>query len=322
MMQEQVIETRKPTLKTFGKKLRGKRVQTPVHEDPLAELRTLVQEHKALTKKATAIVNMTKDKTNQTTGAPIPSHVPEDVKAAFLNAADEAKDRASKLESAMTRELKKVPIYDVFLRHVFGLGPVVSAYLVTDIDPRKGERISNWKRFCGLAVIDGRLERPSKGEKNHYNKALRTRLYQMMSAMWKNAAKVSVGAPYGKTSKYLDVWVDMKTRGQHDAKYDSTKNLWGDRKGAKAIIHKRGMWKAAGIFIEDLYVVWRALEGLPVWPSYYAAKLGYEHGGKISVNAPKLLTPSEALAMVGEVGGVARTKQVEVDDMECEDEDE
>jgi hypothetical protein len=63
--------------------------------------------------------------------------------------------------------------------------------------------------------------------------------------------------------------------------------------------HSYGWHKAADILIEDLYIVWRTLAGMPVWPSYYAAKLGYEHGGKISVNAPKMLSLDEAKALVG-----------------------
>lgn len=53
------------------------------------------------------------------------------------------------------------------------------------------------------------------------------------------------------------------------------------------------------------HIVWRTLEGLEVWPSYYAAKLGYEHGGKISVNAPRKLTVEEAIALVGDFEGHA-----------------
>lgn len=293
--------------------------------DPMQELRLLVQEHRALTKKAGAIKNMTVDKVRRTgdrTGEAMPSYLPDDVKAVFLDAADQAKKRAKQLESSMTRALRQVPVYKLFLERVFGLGPVVSAYLVTEIDPRRGEKISSWRMFCGLACMDdGRMAHPVAGQKNRYNKELRMRIYQMMCAMWKNAAPRAATAaklPFGQTSKYLDEWYGMWHRGAHDVRFNAAHNTWDGRKGGKALIFNRAMWKAAGVFIEDLYVVWRALEGLPVWPSYYAAKLGYAHGGqKIDVAAmgPKLITLADAVALVGEVGGRAldvRREKVEI----------
>ena len=38
------------------------------------------------------------------------------------------------------------------------------------------------------------------------------------------------------------------------------------------------------------------------WPDWYAAKLGYMHGGKIAVREPKMMTYDEAVAAVGDVG--------------------
>ncbi len=56
-----------------------------------------------------------------------------------------------------------------------------------------------------------------------------------------------------------------------------------------------------------------------MWPSYYAAKLGYEHGGKVCVEAPKMITVDEALALVGNVGPVPRSAPVLYEDPEEDD---
>jgi hypothetical protein len=56
-----------------------------------------------------------------------------------------------------------------------------------------------------------------------------------------------------------------------------------------------------------MYTIARTLEGLPVWPSYLAAKLGYMHGGKICINEPKVLTLEEAKAAIGYVGSTPLT---------------
>jgi hypothetical protein len=292
-----------------GKHVRLKlAAQPPANEDPRDELKRLVQEHVALTKKATAIANMSTDRKSRTDGAVIPSRVPADVKVEMDRVVEIMKKRAEQLESKMLRQLRQVPVYKHFLAKVFGVGPVVAAYLVAEVDITRSVKVSQLRRFCGLAVIDGRLERPRAGIKLGYNSKLRVRLYQAFSAMWKNAAKKTTDAPCGSTTKYLAIWTDYKHRMAHSERYDATKNKLanfdgaGVRPGAKALIHAAGWHKAADVFIEDLYIVWRALEGLPVWPSYHAAKLGYEHGGKIVKAEPRMLSLEEALEVVGDVG--------------------
>jgi hypothetical protein len=383
----------KGKLARAARKLKPKAPPVPTHEDPRAELHRLVNDHKALTKKATAIVNMCTDRTvreGPNKGAIIPSCVPEDRARDMKAVADALKKDANRLETAMLRELRKLPIYSLFLVRVFGLGPVVCAYLVALIDIQKATKPSNLRRFCGLAVINGRLERPTRGTKLGYCGELRTRLYQGFAAMWKNAAKKTAARPNGSTSKYLEVWRGYKERMLHSERYDAARNVLrsgresgseydgtgvsdstradatgeeravaderrrrggserqegserdssrasesfranatgseqhpnppgvthAGRPGARAIIHATGWHKAADVLVEDIYTVWRAIEGLPVWPSYYAAKLGYNHGGSISVNAPRLLTVDEAVALVGEVGAIASSAPVEDVDM-------
>lgn len=292
-------------LKKVSKRLKktAQAPHVPTFEDPIAELRVLVNEHKAIVRAQQQTVGRSSDRENRTTGEIMPSRLPKDVQEREKAYAKELSLRAAQQESRMLKELRKVPIYNAFLKHVFGVGPVLSSYLVTHVDINKATKPSNLRRFCGLAVINGRLERPTRGVKLGYVAELRTRIFQAFAAMWKNGAKLN-----GST-KYLDVWRDYKNRMQHSERYDSEANTLlefgeegGVRKGAKACIHAAGWHKAADVFLEDLYTVWRAQEGLGVWPSYYAAKLGYEHGGKISVNAPKLLTLEEALETVGHVG--------------------
>jgi hypothetical protein len=289
-------------------------------DDPIAELRKVVKQHRAMTRSSVSIAGMSRDKKNLKTGGIIRCQLPLDVQAELQQTAKLVKTKASKLESVMIKELRKIPIYTQFLNKVYGVGPVVAAYLVTEIDIRRSIKSSALRRFCGLAVINGRLERRTKGVKLGYSAELRTRLFQMFSAMFRN------GKGKGSTSKYLDVWMNAKHRKLQmaiDGKIDN-----GVRQvSANGYAHSYGWHKAADIFIEDLYTVWRAMEGLEVWPSYYAAKLGYEHGGKISVNAPKFIGLQEALEMVGDVSGrpfiwPSNEKVEELDDMEEEELDE
>jgi hypothetical protein len=342
------VETKpKRTRKTATKKAEPE-AQSPspisAPSEPRLELRRLVRSHYHMTKMSVSTRSPAEDKKNRVTGAIIKSNVPDDLKPLHFEMSAAYKRKAIDLEGDMTRELKKLPIYKVFMREVFGLGPVVSGYLAAEVDFDKAIKPSQLKRYCGFAVINGRLERPQRGIKLGYNASLRTRIFQMMSALWKNAAKVTLcekhalekshkakkglstedrkaflamcakcedcmqtSAPRGYTSKYLDVWKGYKHRMSHSERFrpESNELLGTDgewHKGARASIHSAGWHKAADVFLEDLYIVGRTLAGLPVWPSYYAAKLGYEHLGKICVNEPKLLSLDEALALVGDVG--------------------
>lgn len=325
-------------------RIRGKAASPTlaVHDDPKKELRRLVRMHHLMTRMSVATKSSAEDKKNRTTGQVIPSLVPEDLKVLHLELSAAYKRKAKELESDMTRSLRMLPIYKVFSREVFGLGPVVSSYLAAEVDFARCEKPSQLKRYCGFAVINGRLERPQRGVKLGYNAALRTRIFQMMAAVWKNAAKTTIcenhgfqkstrkgmsaeekkafqaecaecpdclqtPAPRGYMSKYLKVWKDYKHRMLHSERFraDSNEILVGDgewRKGGRAAIHSAGWHKAADVFLEDLYIIGRTLENRPVWPSYYAAKLGYEHLGKICVNAPRHMSLDEALALIGDVG--------------------
>jgi len=281
------------TLKQIENKMK-RRVYVPVHDNPSDELRLLVDRHMSLTKTSVALDHMRRDRNviDPTTHKPkkgekIKCKLPEDVRDLLEANAKHAKHEADLLQTPMRKQLRQLPIYEHFLSKVYGCGPVVAAYIAAEVDIHRAVKSSALRMFFGLAVVNGRLIRRTRGQKNTYNSGLRTRIYQMFSAMMKN------GRRDNNTSKYLTIWDDYRHRAQCMAEPE---------KPAKAL--SKGRWKAADVFVEDLYTIWRTLEGLPVWPSYHAAKLGYEHGGRVCVNEPRVLTLDEALAVVGEVGAV------------------
>lgn len=94
------------------KKLEYKAPQVPSSADPREELKRLVLQHKAITKAATAIDNMSRDKTRRDTGEVMKCRLPEDVMVDLQETARRNTKRAQQLKSAMLRELRKVPIYD------------------------------------------------------------------------------------------------------------------------------------------------------------------------------------------------------------------
>lgn len=287
------------SLKKIANKI-AKKVVVPANDDPMVEIRRLIQEHVQLTKTSVGLTSSASDKVRRfdlvkngeviaKKGDVIPCRMPVDTQQKIQDfAKDTLKKDADRLGRAIERELRRVPLYTEFLSKVQGCGPVIAGYIVAMVDFSKCVKPSALKRYCGFAVFDGKREQPTKGQKLHYNKEMKTRLYQMFMMGIRMA-----GSRSSAESKYMRVWTEKKEtlvamRGLGTT--DNKSNGWCDDTARR---------KATDVFLEDLYIVGRTLAGLPVWPSWYAKAMGYEHGGKVAVLAPKMLTLDEALAMVG-----------------------
>lgn len=326
------------------KKLERRVPLVPSSANPREELWRLVLQHKAITKAAVAIDNMSRDKKNRETGEVLKCRLPEDVMVDLQETAKRNTKRAVQLKAAMLRELRKIPIYREWLRHVFGIGDagsVIAAYLVAEIEIARCVKPSGLRRFCGMAVVDGRLERPVKGQKNAYSKEMRTRLFQMFTTLWKARMVKSKDRPNGTTSKYLEIWENYmhgawQTGRITDLGVDKTNKpigkiitATGNVVSARGFVFSTGWHKAADIFLNDLYTVWRSLEGLPVWPTYSEWVTGFKHGGQPmyqlprGLNEPRMMSVEEAIFEVGFVGPKPRGSEPANDDLECpEDPDE
>lgn len=299
------------SLKKIGNKV-AKKVDVPAYDDPQDEIRRLIQEHVALTRASVAFTSSASDKVRQADlvkdgeviakkGDTIACRLPVDTQLAIQAfAKDKLKKDAARLEKAIKRELRKVPLYTEFLSKVQGCGTIVAGYIVAMVDFSRCEKPSALKRYCGFAVFDGKREQPTKGQALHYNKEMKTRLYQLFSMGIRMA-----GSRSKSESKYMTIWAEKKAtllaiRGPGTS--DNKSKGWCDDTARR---------KATDVFLEDLYIVGRTLAGLPVWPSWYAKAMGYEHGGKVAVLAPKMLTLEEALRVVGVGGEAAKDDDIE-----------
>src|SRR3990167_9998078 len=72
--------------------------------------------------------------------------------------------------------VKDMPIVQRMIG-IKGIGPMLSAKLVSMIDIERADTVSALWRYCGLSVINGQRERPVKGERLHYNARLKTLCY-------------------------------------------------------------------------------------------------------------------------------------------------
>jgi hypothetical protein len=282
-----------------AKKLGRKRAAPAPDVDPRAELRRIVGLHKRWTRTATSWTQSVTDRnfTDPDTKEVrvIECTLPETIRADVRQTAKALMKEAARLEVDMLRELRRVPIYQHFLKGMFGCGPVTSAYIISMVDIRKAEKVSALIRYCGNACDPATGKREirhsapkSQGGEGSFNDELKMRIWQAMVAMRKNCAKKTEAAPYGQTTKYLTRWTEA-------VHFRSTT---GREKGAD----HAGRRKATDLFLWDLYVVWRTLEGLSVWPDKYSAMRGYKHGGTPVENAPRIYTLDEALEEVGFTG--------------------
>jgi hypothetical protein len=252
---------------------------------------------------------------------------------------------ASKLERAMYLQLRQCPVYQLFLEKVYGVGPVCAAYIVANVDITRAAKPSQLRRYCGNSTdANGRLERRAfapkydgQGELDNtrggsFNPDMRTAIWLAMVAARKNGAKATrcsahvpsakatpaekvafrnecaqckdcqaTATPFGTTSKYLDRWADSL----HTSRTEPYVNPDGKMTSAD----KKGRMKAADVFLEDLYIVMRALAGLPVYPTFHTMMRNRQHGSEKPVlNVGVSMTVDEALALVGDPSGRPATR--------------
>jgi hypothetical protein len=141
-----------------------------------------------------------------------------------------------------------------YISGVKGVGPSLAAQILSQIDIQTADTVSALWRYCGFAVIDGKAEKPTKGEKLHYNKKLKTVFFKLASSL------LRAGSPY---RQFYD-----------DAKeyYQANRPDW-----TKNHIHMASLRKMIKVFIAHLWLVWRKVDGLETRDLYVSERLGHDH---------------------------------------------
>jgi hypothetical protein len=118
------------------------------------------------------------------------------------------------------------------------------------IDITRCDTVSSLWRYAGWGVVDGKRERPVKGEKLHYNARLKTMCWRIID-------------------------LQVKLRGPYREIYDNAKHTYLTTRGPDTDIDKDQKWtlghceaaarrKAIKLFLSHLWQVWREAEGLPI----------------------------------------------------------
>lgn len=173
--------------------------------------------------------------------------------------------------------LADYPIYSDYLKQVKGVGPAMAGVILSEIDIHKARYPSSLWAYAGLDVAGdgkGRSRRKEHLTESTYTAKdgeEKTKLGITFNPFLKTKLVGVLGASFlrvGKDNTYAKIYYDYKHRLEnHDTYKDVSK---GHR-------HNMAIRYMIKMFLRDLYVEWRTMEGLPVSPSYQESKLGYKH---------------------------------------------
>lgn len=168
------------------------------------------------------------------------------------------------LNKKIAKLVKAEPIHQEWLQHVKGIGPLLSASLISIIgDPGRFPTISSLWAYAGLEVRNGEARKRKKGEVANWNATLRT-------CTWK------VGKQFVKQGEFGRVL------------YDRYKDFYTRRDNgtiSNGHIDNRARRKVVKVFLSCLWVKWREIKELPVSKPFAHQHLAEEH--------TQIITPEE-----------------------------
>jgi hypothetical protein len=238
-----------PELSPLQERMRGKRVtklSLVNRTKPEDELKRLVLEHKALLRQAVKMENAASPHTTKK-GVTVPPQFEAAVCSDLREWAKALRKRAASKESLMLQELRAIPVYNSFLKGVWGCGTLSAAYVVAHVDVADPKRTADsLVQFCGLGIRNGHISRPESGRSRDFCGSMRERLYLMLQGMRKSRGL------HSKTNKYLEAWDAAKARillRAVDGKIDGH--------SAPSFADRAGWHEAGRLFLHDLFREWR-----------------------------------------------------------------
>lgn len=208
----------------------------------------------------------------------------------FKSIADECRKQESEIEKMLKKTLKRFPIYNDYLLHIKGVGTIAAGWIIAEFDIEKATTVSKMWQFAGLNsglvkgkkrvedkdgnvsfVESGEMIRGDKLSPGHvapFNQNLRTALVGVLAD----------GFIKQQNHYCMEFYYPYKARLEQEESqvtHIGKETAWKDvSKGHRDRAAKRYMIK---MFLKDLYVAWREIEGLPVRESYQEEYLGHKH---------------------------------------------
>jgi len=162
----------------------------------------------------------------------------------FLAIQEDEKRLVKELDEAV----KKLDIWPLF-EQIEGVGPSIAARLISAIiDVKRFDSAAKLKRYCGVAVIDGKFMRRRSGETCGYSNDARQALYLLAEQFNRRP-----DSEWGK--KLRQYKTNLRTAHPEVEIGENGKKRYTD-----AHIHKMGLWRTATRFVEWLYDEWMKIE--------------------------------------------------------------
>lgn len=157
-------------------------------------------------------------------------------------------EQKKKLLKELRAELRKLPVWNEWLQHIFGVGPALGGILIGylgEIADRDGRfRMKPFRtpssiwRYLGLHVEDGRAARLKKGT----------------AASWQQGLKPVLLHDFGQQI--------IRRNSEYRPVYEAAKEKKLAEGWPKGRAFRHGVRKAVKRFLADLWVVWRVLDAL------------------------------------------------------------
>lgn len=165
----------------------------------------------------------------------------------------------------IAKEVHKHPLWKEFLVEVKGCGETMAAIIISEFDINIAETVSKMWAFSGL--VPGR-DKKKKGEKCPYNQFLKSKLCGVLGSGFLKA-----------NSPYREFYDNIKHRYESENWGVESKNPVDKKRPKAGHQHNASIRYMVKMFLKDLYVAWRTLEGLPVREPYAEEYLGKVHSG-------------------------------------------
>ena len=199
------------------------------------------------------------------------------------------KEEVEELEKGFQKDIaKKIhghPLWENFLKDVKGVGEVIAAVIISEIDIKRADTVSKLWAFSGVAtgmtcgkkynkkkkeivITEDKVKRDkkTKGYLCPYNQFLKSKLLGVLGSSFLRC-----------NSPYRTFYDNMKHRLASKNWGEISKNPVDKKNPRAGHQHNASIRKMIKMFEKDLYVAWRTLEGLPVRKPYQEEYLGHKH---------------------------------------------
>ncbi len=183
----------------------------------------------------------------------------------------------------LAKEIHLHPLWKVFLADVKGVGESIAAVIISEFDIYKAPTVSNLWSFAGLApgMVKGRkmkngkivvvddlvkADKKTPGFLCPFNQFLRAKLCGVLGSSFLKC-----------NSPYREHYDNMKNRLESKDWGTLSKNPTDKKRPKAGHQHKAANRYMIKMFLRDLYVAWRTIEGLSIRKPYEEEYLDKKH---------------------------------------------